>query len=118
MYVNYFSIKLKNKAHEDMCVLSDVNSLAAQLVENLPAMWETWFQSLGREDPLEKGKATYSSVLAWRIPWTVVHGVAKSWTRLNDFYFHLKKSSCTYAQGAKYRNVQPAVCCSEYAGTA
>ena len=71
MYVNYFSIKLKNKAHEDMCILSDVNSLAAQLVENLPAMWETWFQSLGREDPLEKGKATYSSVLAWRIPWTV-----------------------------------------------
>ena len=47
MYVNYFSIKLKNKAHEDMCILSDVNSLAAQLVENLPAMWETWFQSLG-----------------------------------------------------------------------
>ena len=43
----------------------------AQLVENLPAMQETWVQSLGQEEPLEKEKATYSSVLAWRIPWTV-----------------------------------------------
>ena len=42
----------------------------AQLVKNLPAMWETWVQSLGWEDPLEKGKATHSSILAWRIPWT------------------------------------------------
>ena len=46
-------------------------SLVAQLVKNLPAMWETWVQSLGWEDPLEKGKATQSSILAWRIPWTV-----------------------------------------------
>ena len=46
-------------------------SLAAQLVKNLPAMWETWAQSLGWEDPLEKGKATHSSTLAWRISWTV-----------------------------------------------
>ena len=37
--------------------------------KNLPAMWETWVQSLGREDPLEKEMATHSSVLAWRIPW-------------------------------------------------
>ena len=48
-------------------------------------------QSLGQEDPLEKGMVTHSSVLAWRIPWTEepgglhVHGVAKSWTRLSDF---------------------------------
>ena len=41
----------------------------AQLVKNPPAMWETWVQSLGWEDPLEKGKATHSSILAWRIPW-------------------------------------------------
>ena len=40
----------------------------AQLVKNLPAMWETWVQSLGWEDPVEKGKATHSSILAWRIP--------------------------------------------------
>ena len=43
-------------------------SLVAQLVKNLPAMWETWVQSLGWKDPLEKGKATHSSILAWRIP--------------------------------------------------
>ena len=41
------------------------------MVKNLPAVRETWFQSLGWEDPLEKGKATHSSILAWRIPWTV-----------------------------------------------
>ena len=46
-------------------------SLVAQLVKNLPAMWETWVQSLGWEDPLEKEMATHSSILAWRIPWTV-----------------------------------------------
>ena len=46
-------------------------SLVAQLVKNPPAMWETWVRSLGWEDPLEKGKATHSSILAWRIPWTV-----------------------------------------------
>ena len=46
-------------------------SLVAQLVKNLPAMWETWLPSLGGEDLLEKGKATHSSILAWRIPWTV-----------------------------------------------
>ena len=43
-------------------------SLIAQLVKNLPAMWETWVQSLDWEDPLEKEMATHSSVLAWRIP--------------------------------------------------
>ena len=46
-------------------------SLVAQLVKNISAMRETWVQSLGWEDALEKGKATYSSLLAWRIPWTV-----------------------------------------------
>ena len=47
------------------------STLVAQLVKNLPAMLETWVQSLGWEDPLEKGKATHSSILAWRIPWTI-----------------------------------------------
>ena len=46
-------------------------SLVAQLVKNPPAMQENWVQSLGWEDPLEKGKVTQSSILAWRIPWTV-----------------------------------------------
>ena len=50
---------------------SDGASLIAQLVKNPPAMWETWVRSLGWEDPLEKGKATHSSILAWRIPWAV-----------------------------------------------
>ena len=42
----------------------------AQLIKNLPAIQETWVQSLGQEDPLEKGMATHSSVFAWRITWT------------------------------------------------
>ena len=46
-------------------------SFVAQLVKNLPAVQETWVPSLGWEDPLEKGMATHSSFLAWRIPWTV-----------------------------------------------
>ena len=57
----------------------------AQTVKKLPAVQETLDQSLGREDPLEKGMVTLSSIFAWRIPWTgaswaVVHGVTKSWT--------------------------------------
>ena len=45
--------------------------LVAQLVKNLPAMQETLVRFLAQEDPLEKGKATHSSILAWRIPWSV-----------------------------------------------
>ena len=90
-------------------------SLVAQMVKNPPATRETWVPSLDWEDPLEKRKATHSSILAWRIQWTVqsiregngnplqysclenpmdrgawwaaVHGVAKSRTRLSDFPF-------------------------------
>ena len=60
------------------------------MVKNLPAMWETWFQSLGWEDPLEEGMTTYFSILAWTIPmdrgaWqATVHGVTKSQTGLSD----------------------------------
>ena len=61
-------------------------SVVAQLVKNLPAMQETWAQSLGWEDPLEKGKATHSSILAWRIPWIVEsmgsQGVRHYWATL------------------------------------
>ena len=53
-------------------------SLVAQLVKNPPAMQETTVQSLGQEDPLEKGKATHSSMLAWRIPWTEEPGGLQS----------------------------------------
>ena len=63
--------------------------LVAQTVKSLPAAQETQVQSLGLEDPLEEGMATYSYILAWRIPmdrgaWqATVHGVAKSWTQLS-----------------------------------
>ena len=65
-------------------------SLVAQVVKNLPAMQETWVQSLGWEDPLEEGVATHSNILAWRITkdrrawWVTVHGVTKIWTWLSD----------------------------------
>ena len=55
----------------------------AQLVKNLSAMWETWVRPLGWKDALEKGKATHSSILAWRI----LARVAKSRTRLSDFHY-------------------------------
>ena len=62
-----------------------VGFLVAQMVKNLPAAQETWVQSLGWEDPLEKGMATHSSILGWEYPvgrgaWrATVHAVAKSW---------------------------------------
>ena len=74
LYVS-FMVTLKQKA-----------SLVAQMAKNLPAMQETWVQSLGQEDPLEEGMTTHSSILAWRIPmdrgagWATVHGVAQSQT--------------------------------------
>ena len=49
-------------------------SQVAQKVKNPPAIWETWVQSLGWEDSLEEGMATYSSILAWRILWTEEYG--------------------------------------------
>ena len=56
------------------------------MVKNLPTMQKTWVQSLGQEDPLEKGMATHSSILAWRIPWTEeLMGYSPwGWTRLSD----------------------------------
>ena len=70
------------------------DSLVAQTVKNLPAMRETWVQSLGWEDPLEEGMATHSSILAWRIPmnrgawWATVYAVTKSRTWLSDYAQH------------------------------
>ena len=62
---------------------SSWTSLVAQAVKNLPAMQKTQVQSLGREDPLEKGMATHSSILVWKSPIDIgawrVHGVTKSW---------------------------------------
>ena len=53
-----------------VCILPKLASLVAQMVKNLPAMQETRVQPLGSKDPLEKGIATHSSILAWEIPWT------------------------------------------------
>ena len=70
-------------------------SLVPLTVKNVPAMQETWIQSLGQEDPLEKGMATHSSIPAWRIPrdreawWAIAHGVAKSWIQLSRSHFIL-----------------------------
>ena len=58
--------------------LSTLASLVAQTVKNLPTMWETQVPSLCREDPLDKGMATRSSILAWRIPWTEEPGGLQS----------------------------------------
>ena len=58
--------------------------LVAQIEKNLPAMQETWVQSLGWGDPLETGMTTHSSILAWRIPLTEEPGVEKSGTRLSN----------------------------------
>ena len=53
-------------------------SLVIQMVKYLPAMWETWVQSLGQENPVEEGMATCSSIIAWKIPWTEEPGELQS----------------------------------------
>ena len=58
--------------------MAERDSLVAQMIKRLPAMWETQVQSLGQEDPLEKEMATHSSILAWKIPWTEEPGGPKS----------------------------------------
>ena len=67
------------------------------MVKKLPTMQETWVQSLGWEDLLEKEMATHSTILAWRIPCTEepggLHGVAKNWTQLSNFTPHKKCNS-------------------------
>ena len=60
--------KLPSKVYFDKIYFGA--SLVAQMIKHLPTMWETWVQSLGWEDPLEKEMATHSSTLAWKIPWT------------------------------------------------
>ena len=72
IYLLYKVVRAKN--YSSIVYLS----LVAQMVKNLPAMRETWVPSLGWEDPLEKGMATHSSILAWRIPWTEEPGGVQS----------------------------------------
>ena len=62
-----------------MYIYTYVYSLVALMVKNLPAMWETWVQSLGWEDPLEEEMETHSSILAWEMPWTGEPGGTVAW---------------------------------------
>ena len=66
-YIQYVPV---NPQAPDLTSPSPLTSLMAQMVKYVPVMQETWVQSLDRENPLEKGTATHSSILAWRIPWT------------------------------------------------
>ena len=75
--------QMKFEANDYLLLGVSWASLVAQLVTNLLAMWETWVQSLGMKDPLEKGKATHSSILAWRIPWTVYKPMGLQRVRLD-----------------------------------
>ena len=78
-------------------------SLVAQTIKSLPATWETWVQSLGWEDPLQKAMAIHSSFLAWRIPCTEDLVCCSPWghkqTRLSNFHFHLIRTSHALGQG-------------------
>ena len=79
------------------------HTLVAQSVKNLPAVQETWFPYLGWEDSLEEGKATHSSILAWRIPkdradWqATVHGVAKCRTRQELWLCGCRRAERSYS---------------------
>ena len=86
-------------------------SLVAQMVKNLPAVWETWIQSLGLEDPLEKEMATHSSTLAWKIPWAEEPGrlqfmglqrVGHDWATLLYFTV-LEKETATHTSNLAWR---------------
>ena len=70
MYLNIFLFLVKSFFQLEHGKILKYWCLVTQTMKNLPAMLETWLQSLVREDPLEKGMATHSSILAWRIPWT------------------------------------------------
>ena len=69
------------ETNRDHSVVFEITSLVVQRLKCLPAMWETWVQSLGWEDPLEKEMATHSSILAWRIPWMEELGGLQSMRR-------------------------------------
>ena len=90
-------------------LLSLFLSLVAQMVKNPPATRETQLQSLGWEDPLEKGTATHASILAWRILWTEEPGRPQSMgqqsrTRLSDFQYILLLPSTPYSHFQQIRN--------------
>ena len=75
-------------------------TIVAQLVKKLPAVQETWVWSLSWEDPLEKGKATHSSILAWRIPWTIqsmgLQRIGHNWVTITFTFMYKKNFSRSY----------------------
>ena len=84
-----------------ICVYMGVwASLVAQMVKNLPAVCKTWVLSPGQEDPLEKGMASHSSILAWRIPWTESQAGYSPWDHISilqsvlAFYRETKPIGC------------------------
>ena len=83
------------------CVPINLGFPGGQTIKNLPAMWETWVQSLGQEDPLEEGVATHSSILTWRIPRTEEPGGLQSmWSQRIRYDWATKHS--TYDKGESF----------------
>jgi len=85
----------------------------AQMVKNLPAMWETWVRSLGWEDPLEKGTATHSNCLensmdrgAWQ---ATVHGITKCWTQQSNFHFTFSFTNFTVQSSTTRKTIKKIV---------
>ena len=85
----------------------------AQLVKNPPVMWETWVRSLAWEDPLEKGKATHSSILAWRIPCTEEPGGLQSMARKESDMTKQLTHTMLFNSGTTWSQVLalPPACC-------
>ena len=97
--------KCELSLHTHLVLVHQLSHLFSRgsVVKNLPAIQETLVQSLGQEDPLEKGMATHSSILAWRIPWTqetarLVHGVTKSQIQLSNFHFTFITENSLYQE--------------------
>ena len=83
-------------------------SLVVLLVKNLPAMQENWVWTLGWQDPLEKGKATHSSILAWENCMDcIVHGVAKNLTQLSNFHSVVRALPLSESSGILTQNAVP-----------
>ena len=100
-YLLFFKLK------HSLCTMT---SLVAQTVKHLPTMWETWVQSLGWEDLLEKEMATHSSTLAWKIPWT--EGPGGLWARKElamteqlHFYIQCSPNLCCMAKWLSYTHI-------------
>ena len=105
-------MKLQERQH---CILDfpkicNHRTLLSQTVKNLPAMWETWVWSMGWEDSLEKGKATHSSTVAWRIPWTSPCGSKQLDT---TEWLSLHFTSISYSRGSSWTRDRTHISCND-----